>query len=118
MLALLALAARFPEPMRQSLREMEQVYRTELKSQEEKVSEFLSDICDKRAKTALYPPDWEQMSAALKNAALFPADLTFRALQEVNLHLVSSFSFVGETDPDREAALRKGVQPSADGAAD
>jgi hypothetical protein len=37
---------------------------------------------------------------------IFPADLTLKERQLDNIRLVSSFSFVGETDQEREMAAQ------------
>jgi hypothetical protein len=107
MLALLVIAARFPEPMRQLLHEMERAYVEGAPSSAEPVVPFLLERCREHRDQALVPQDWDGVEAALGNPALFSQELTFEALHERHLHLVSTFSFIGESDPQREATLRR-----------
>ncbi len=111
MLALLAVAARFPEPMRRLLQELQSWY-ARAKDLSGEVAEFLAGRCSRGARQALFPADWLEMLRAFHDPAFFPPKLTFQDLQEENLNLVISFSFVAETDPEREAALR-GVRRQA-----
>ncbi|UCG87942.1 MAG: hypothetical protein JSW71_05195, partial [Gemmatimonadota bacterium] len=106
MLALLALAARFPDVTRQLLRHMEGLYRPQSDSLKQSLPASLAARCEQGAETAIYPPDWESVRLAFLDPKLFPQDLTFHSLQESNFNLISSFSFVGETDAEREAALQ------------
>ena len=120
MLAILALCARYPEVLRKLLAEMEAYYRNapkemkdledseKLKVLKKRLVEFLVEICEEGAQVALYPPDWEGVADALRDPNFFPQDIDFSRLGEANLHLLSSFSFVGETDSAREAALQRG----------
>ena len=110
--ALLVLAARYPEVTRQLLRYMESVYHRQGKPWEEPVGALLASKCDHAAHTATYPMDWQRVGAAIQNEMFFPAQLTLGGFQEMNFNLVSSFSFVGESDLEREAALRRGVIPA------
>jgi hypothetical protein len=107
MLALLVIAARFPEPMRQLLNEMERVYAGPGPSLAEQVVSYLLGRCQEHRARALVPQDWGGVEAALGNPALISQELTFEALHERHLHLVSTFSFIGESDPEREATLRR-----------
>jgi predicted KAP-like P-loop ATPase len=111
MLAILALCARYPEVLRKLLAEMEAFYRDSSHEREDLkqgLVEFLVGICEEGAKVALYPPDWEGVADAIRNPKFFPKDIDFSRLGEANLHLLSSFSFVGETDSAREATLQRG----------
>jgi hypothetical protein len=107
MLALLVIAARFPEPMRQLLYEMERVYVEPQPKSAKPVVEFLLDRCREHRDQALIPQDWGGVKAALSNPDLISQELTFEELHERHLHLVSTFSFIGENDPEREATLRR-----------
>jgi hypothetical protein len=107
MLALLVIAARFPEPMRQLLNEMERIYVGPGSSLAEPVVLHLLGRCQEHRGRALVPQDWDGVEAALGNPALISQELTFEALREEHLHLVSTFSFIGESDPEREATLRR-----------
>jgi hypothetical protein len=107
MLALLVIAARFPEPMRQLLNEMERVYAGPQPSLAEQVVSYLLGRCQEHRGHALVPQDWDRVEAALGNPALISQELTFEALHERHMHLVSTFSFIGESDPEREATLRR-----------
>ena len=107
MLALLVLGATFPEVMRQVLHDMERQYTLGRSGTDACIGETMSDLCRKRATIAVLPADWTAVADALTSPEFFPQALTFRDLQESNLRLVSSFSFVGENDPEREAALRR-----------
>lgn len=109
MLALLALAARFPDVTRELLRHMEGVFRQRGDFWEEPLTASLAARCEQAARTAIYPPDWHSVQTALLDSRLFTQNLTYRDLQESNFNLISSFSFVGETDPEREAALQKRI---------
>jgi hypothetical protein len=108
MMSILALCARYPEVLRKLLTDMESVFRNVSVPSNTPLSTFLSDKCKKGAETALYPPDWHRVSEALQNSTFFPQNINFSRLQEANLNLLSSFSFVGETDSEREATLQRG----------
>jgi len=107
MLALLVIAARFPEAMRQLLHAMERKYAEPQPAAAEPVAPFLVEHCREHREEALIPQDWNQVEAALSNPALISQTLTFEELHERHLHLVSTFSFVGESDPEREATLKR-----------
>lgn len=113
MLALLALAARFPEPLRQLLGDLEHAFRDQSDLQRP-LANYLAERCVKRAAVAIYRPDWDRVGQILGKSSFLDQKLTLADLQESNLHIVSSFSFVGETDLEREAALQRnsGVPPS------
>ncbi len=106
MLALLALAARFPEPLRQLLGDLEHAFRDRIDLQKP-LAEYLTERCDERAAVAIYRPDWDRVGQILGKSSFVDQKLTLADLQEPNLHVVSSFSFVGETDLEREAALQR-----------
>jgi hypothetical protein len=108
MLSILALCARYPEVLRKLLAEMEAFYRDASNDLRQELVGFLVQCCKDGAKVALYPPDWEQVAEAIQDENFFPGALTFSRLEEANLHLLSSFSFVGETDAEREATLQRG----------
>jgi len=108
MLSILALCAAYPEVLRKLLAEMEAFYRDTSNDLKKPLVGFLVQRCEEGAKVALYPPDWEQVADALQDENFFPGALTFSRLKEANLHLLSSFSFVGETDAEREATLQRG----------
>lgn len=111
MLAILALCARYPEVLRKLLAEMEAYYRDSSNKMEDLkhgLADFLVETCEEGAKVALYPPDWEGVADAIRDPKFFPQDIDFSRLGEANLHLLSSFSFVGETDSAREATLQRG----------
>lgn len=108
MLSILALCAKYPEVLRKLLSEMEAFYRDKSRDLQTNLAGFLVQHCEKGAGTALYPPDWEQVRYALQDKSFFPKEMTFSRLEEINLHLLSAFSFVGETDSEREAALQRG----------
>jgi hypothetical protein len=107
MLALLVLGASYPEVMRQILHDMERQYTLGRRRTDAVISDTLKDVCGKHAAVAVFPADWTAVADAFASPEFFPRELTFRDLQEYNLRLVSSFSFVGESDPEREAALRQ-----------
>jgi len=113
MLSILALCASYPEVLRKLLAEMEAFYRDETNDLNKELVEFLVQCCEDGAKVALYPPDWEQVTDAIQDENFFPGALTFSRLEEANLHLLSSFSFVGETDSEREATLQRGYYMNA-----
>ncbi len=108
MLAILALCSRYPEVLRKLLAEMEAYYRNSSNKLKRPLVEFLVERCKEGAREALYPPDWERVADAIRDNDFFPQDLDFSRLKEANLHLLSSFSFVGETDSAREATLQRG----------
>ena len=108
MLCLLVLAAGYPEVVRQLLSAIEAAYRSPSVSGSEKLCDFLKKECTERVKTAIYPPDWDGVSSALEDKQFFPDELSFSEFEETNLQLVNSFSFVGETDSEREASLKRG----------
>ena len=107
MLSLLALGARHPDVMRQVLSDMEIRYARGQDTMDKNICSTMSKMCLQRARYASFPKDWEAVAAALRDSDFFPSELSFRELQDVNLRLVSSFSFVGESDPEREAALQR-----------
>lgn len=108
MLSILALCSRYPEVLRKLLAEMEAFYRDASNDLRQELVGFLVQCCKDGAKVALYPPDWDQVGDAIQDENFFPGALTFSRLEEANLHLLSSFSFVGETDAEREATLQRG----------
>jgi hypothetical protein len=108
MLALLVLGATYPEVMRQILHDMERRYTLGRGRTDDAIGATMSDVCLARSKSAIFQGDWTAVADALNSPEFFPEKLTFRDLQDYNLRLVSSFSFVGESDPAREAALRRG----------
>jgi hypothetical protein len=108
MLAILALCSRYPEVLRKLLAEMEAFYRDSSNNLKQPLVAFLVKCCEEGAREALYPPDWERVADAIQDKKFFPQDLDFSRLEEANLHLLSSFSFVGETDSAREATLQRG----------
>ncbi len=55
--------------------------------------------------------EWDEVEAALTHPALVSQELTFEQLHERHVHLVSTLSFGGESDPQRQATLRKDVSP-------
>jgi len=107
MLALLVIAARYPEPMRQLLHAMERRYAKAAGSPSDEVVTFLLEHCRRYRDDALIPQVWSDVEVALQNPALISQKLTFGQLHERHLHLVSTFSFVGESDPERQATLSK-----------
>jgi hypothetical protein len=107
MLAMLVLAAKYPEPMRELLHLMERQYVQSTAIADENVVKFLTGKCNERAKNSLVPQMWKEVAEALLNAKLVGQKLTFAELHEQHLHLVSSFSFVGESDPLRQVELQK-----------
>jgi hypothetical protein len=111
MLSILALCSAFPEVLRKLLSEMDVFYRDDSNELDRNLVEFLVERCLAGAKVALYPPDWEQVAETI--AHNFPASVSFGSLKEANLHLLISFSFVGETDSEREATLRRGFYKNA-----
>jgi predicted KAP-like P-loop ATPase len=108
MLSILALCARYPEVLRKILADMEAAYRAESSSGPQRLVDFMVERCKKGAEVALYPPDWHRVAEAIQRTQFFPENVTFSRLEEANLHLLSSFSFVGETDAEREATLQRG----------
>ncbi len=106
MLSILALCSRYPEVMRKLLSEMDAFYRDDINDLSQNLAAYLSDRCLEGIKVALYPPDWEQVIETIEHN--FPEKVSFGLLKEANLHLLISFSFVGETDSEREATLRRG----------
>lgn len=112
-LSLLALCARYPEVLRKLLADMEAAYRGGSSPGSQNIVEFLVERCKQGAEVALYPPDWHRVAEAIQRNYFFPVDLTFSRLEEANLHLLSSFSFVGETDSEREATLQRGYYKNA-----
>jgi len=115
MLALLVMATRYPEVIRQLLRHIEDIYRRGGAPIDEPMAPELAGRCAQSEATAIYPPDWARVGAALLDEKLFPQDLTFRHLEESNFQLVNSFCFVSETDPEREAGLLWGGRYRVDG---
>jgi hypothetical protein len=113
MMSILALCAKYPEVLRKLLTDMESVYRNVSVPSNTSLVTFLVDKCKKGAETALYPPDWYRVSESLQNSTFFPQNINFSRLQEANLNLLSSFSFVGETDSEREATLQRGYYKNA-----
>jgi hypothetical protein len=113
MMSILALCAKYPEVLRKLLTDMESVYRNAAVPSNTPLVTFLVEKCKQGSETALYPPDWIRVSEALKIHTFFPKDITFSRLQEANLNLLSSFSFVGETDSEREATLQRGYYKNA-----
>ena len=113
MLSILALCARYPEVLRKLLADMEAAYRAESSSGHQRLVEFMVERCKKGAEVALYPPDWHRVAEAIQRTQFFPENVTFSRLEEANLHLLSSFSFVGETDAEREATLQRGFYRNA-----
>ncbi len=107
MLALLVIAARFPEPMRQLLHDMERLYINPVFPPEKQVVQYLLETCDEYRKNALVPQEWDGVRAALSNPTLISQEITFESLHDRHLHLVSTFSFIGESDPERSATLQR-----------
>ncbi|MEM7024341.1 MAG: P-loop NTPase fold protein, partial [Pseudomonadota bacterium] len=107
MLALLVIAARYPEPMRQLLHATERRFMAAEAEAGRRVVEFLVERVHEHAPRALIARDWQEVETALRNPSLISQELTFEELHERHLHEVSSFSFIGESDPEREAALRR-----------
>ncbi|BBO70952.1 hypothetical protein DSCA_48820 [Desulfosarcina alkanivorans] len=117
MLALLVLGATYPEVMRQVLHAMERQYTLGRRRTDACIGKTVSDLCGQRAAASILAADWTAVADAFMSPEFFPREVTFRDLQEINLRLVSSFSFVGENDPQREAALRReGLATPPDGA--
>jgi hypothetical protein len=111
MLSILALCSAYPEVLRKLLSEMDAFYRDDSNELDRNLVEFLVERCLAGAKVALYPPDWEQVAETI--AHNFPKSVSFGLLKEANLHLLISFSFVGETNSEREATLRRGFYKNA-----
>jgi predicted KAP-like P-loop ATPase len=107
MLAMLVLAAKYPEPMRELLHMMERQYVQSKAIADDNVVKFLAGKCRERAKVSLVPQMWKEVEEALSNDKLVAQKLTFAELHEQHLHLVSSFSFVGESDPLRQVEMQK-----------
>jgi hypothetical protein len=108
MLSILALCSRYPEVLRKLLADMENYFRDEASDLSQPLAKYLSGRATQGAIAALYPPDWTQVASVLNIDTFFPSKLSFSRLGEANLHLLSSFSFVGETDAEREATLTRG----------
>lgn len=106
MLSILALCSAYPEVLRYLLSEMDAFYRDDSNELDRNLVEFLVERCRAGEKVALYPPDWKRVGETIANS--FPGSVSFGLLKEANLHLLISFSFVGETDSEREATLRRG----------
>lgn len=107
MLSILVISARYPEQMRELLHLMERKYVQEDVIADLNVVEFLTKHCLKNKEIALIPQAWTEVSEALSNEDLVSQEITFAELHEQHLHLVSSFSFVGESDPQRQVELQK-----------
>jgi predicted KAP-like P-loop ATPase len=112
-LSTLALCSRYPEVLRKLLADMETAYRAESIPGSTPLATYLLERCAKGSEVALYPPDWEGVAEAIRHPRFFPADLTLSRFEEANLHLLNSFSFVGETDSEREATLQRGFYRNA-----
>jgi hypothetical protein len=112
MLSILALCARYPEVLRKLLADLEAAYRAKTPG-DKRLVDLLIERCEQGAAVALYPPDWHRVAESLRQEHFFPHDVTLSRLEEANLHLLSSFSFVGETDAEREATLRRGFYRNA-----
>jgi hypothetical protein len=108
MLSILALCSRYPEVLRKLLTNMENYFRDDASNLSAPLAGHLAETAEIGAATALYPPDWHQVANVLNIDTFFPSTLSFSRLGEANLHLLSSFSFVGETDSEREATLTRG----------
>jgi hypothetical protein len=106
MLAVLAVAARYPEVMRHLLHVVERRYAAQ-EELHQNLIKYLAERCEELGRTALIPADWVDVANALGNERLFPMEVSFTELGEDNLRLIATFSFVGESDPAREAALQK-----------
>lgn len=112
MLALLVIAARFPDHMRQLLHALERYYGASSRERNRSLADYLVSQCREARKNALLPDTWAEVEAAVGNHALIADGLTLGRLGETNLRLVSTFSFVGEHDPERQATLRNDLSPS------
>ncbi len=106
MLAVLAVAARYPEVMRHLLHTVERRFAAREKL-DENLIDYLKERCATLRRTAVISADWAAVGEALDNQGLFPPKVLFSELREENLRLVATFSFIGESDPEREAALQK-----------
>jgi len=107
MLAMLVIAAKYPEPMRELLHLLERQYVSVEKIADKSVVEFLKEVCDNKTEKAVVPQMWYEVKEAISNDKLVAQELTFAEFHEQHLHLVSSFSFVGESDPFRQSELEK-----------
>ncbi len=108
MLAILALCARYPEVLRKLLADMETAYRAKKGLGHRLLVEFLAEQALLGADAAPYPPDWYRVAEVLRRPDFIPERMTLGHLEEANLRLLTSFSFVGETDAEREATLQRG----------
>lgn len=114
MMALLVIAARYPEPMRDLLHLLERQFVLGELIIDKNVVQFLKAYCAENMKTSIVPQMWKEVSEALSNEQLVAQHLTFAELHQQHLHLVSSFSFVGENDPLRHVELQKnGPEPKS-----
>ena len=111
MLMLLSFSARFPEAMRVLLRDLEEEFRGQLPHPNRKLRTFLLERCTKEAAGAIRAWEWMRIKKLIANKAVFPADITLRQIDLDNIRLVNSFSFVGETDPERETAAQRPETP-------
>ncbi len=107
MLAMLVIAAKYPEPMRELLHLLERQYVSVEKIADKNVVEFLKEVCVRKTDKAVVPQMWHEVKDAISNDKLVAQGLTFAEFHEQHLHLVSSFSFVGESDPLRQSELEK-----------
>ena len=110
-LAMLVIAARQPEVTRHLIHEMERRYASQ-ESIDDRLVDYLERRCRERRVDALIPSDWDEMIETLRNPRLFPPDVSFAELGDENMRLVAMFCFVGESDSEREAALRRDRRPS------
>ena len=106
MLMLLSLSARHPEAMRVLLRALEEGFRGKGPPTTRKLRTFLVERCEEEAERSLWPQEWERVKGLISNDGVLPEDLTLHEMTIENVRLVTSFSFVGETDPERERAAQ------------
>ena len=104
MLMLLTLTTRHPEILLILLRDLEDEYRKSSRGTKQ-IANFLIQRCNQEKKDSMRFAEWERVCGLISDKEVFPRKVRFRDIGVENTRLIISFSFVGETDPDREQKL-------------
>jgi hypothetical protein len=89
---------------------MERQYISAEKIADKTFADFLRSTCAAKSERAVVTQMWHEVREAICSDKLVARHLTFAEFHEQHLHLVSSFSFVGESDPLRQVELEnKGI---------
>lgn len=97
-MGILAIAARYPDVMRDLLSSLEMGYVGGHIQRDENIVKHLLKRVSCASKQGKHSELWNAVSELLTTENLIPQKLTFADLSEINLHLISSFAFVGDVD--------------------